>query len=256
MVDRPRPSPGPGELWVEVMVSGVNPTDWKARKGPGDLARPQVPNQDGAGVVRQVSDGVKGRRVGEWVWLWDVAFDSSEGTAQEFVVLPADPAAPMADPVSFDVGASLGIPALAAHRALTAGTERPDRLTPGALDGRTILVAGGAGAVGHAAIQLATWSGATVITTVSSREKAQLASAAGAQHTINYTEVDVEAVVTTLAPDGVDLVVEVNPAANRCGPRCGAAQRGPLLSSHLTALTSSRSQSAPPCSRTCASSSS
>ena len=136
------------------------------------------------------------------------------GTAQELVVLPVDNLTPLPDAASFDVGASLGVPAITAHRALTSSEDGPDRLAPGALDGQTVLVAGGAGAVGNAAIQLARWAGATVISTVSSDEKAALATAAGAQHTVNYREGDPVAAIRELAPDGVDIVVEVAPAQN------------------------------------------
>ena len=115
---------------------------------------------------------------------------------------------------SFDLGASLGIPALTAHRCLTVGEATPARLAPGALAGTTVLVAGGAGAVGHAAIELARWAGATVITTVSGPDKARLAEAAGAHHVVNYREGDPAAAIRAAAPDGVDTIVEVAPATN------------------------------------------
>jgi NADPH2:quinone reductase len=115
---------------------------------------------------------------------------------------------------SFELGASLGVPAMTAHRALTVAEDGPARLGPGALAGKVVLVAGGAGAVGHAAIQLARWAGATVITTVSSAPKAALAGAAGAHHVVNYRESEASVEIRHLAPDGVDLVVEVAPAQN------------------------------------------
>jgi NADPH2:quinone reductase len=118
------------------------------------------------------------------------------------------------DSASFELGASLGVPAVTAHRALTVAEDGPSRLAPGALSGKVVLVAGGAGAVGHAAIQLARWAGATVITTVSSAEKAALATAAGARHAVNYRDSDAAAEIRGLAPDGVDLIVEVAPAQN------------------------------------------
>jgi NADPH:quinone reductase len=217
MVDREPASPGPGEVLVRIAVSGVNPTDWKARQGSGDgaaLARPQVPNQDGAGVVDSVGPGVSSVSPGERVWVWDAAHQRADGTAQELAILPATQVVPLPAGVSFDVGASLGIPALTAHRALTAREGGPDELSPGGLDGVVVLVSGGAGAVGHAAIQLAVWAGATVITTVSSAEKAKLASAAGAHHVLNYTTDDVSARVRELAPGGVSVIVEVNAVAN------------------------------------------
>lgn len=214
--ERPEPHPGPGEVRVRIQVSGVNPTDWKARagSGPADLPSPLVPNQDGAGVVDEVGEGITGLREGDRVWVWDAAYERPDGTAQELVVLPARQAVRLADGVSFDEGASFGIPALTAHHALTAHAGVPVELTPGALEGRTVLVAGGAGAVGHAAIQLAVWAGATVIATVSSHKKAELARAAGAHHVVNYTEPDTAEAIGALAPRGVDIVVEVNATAN------------------------------------------
>jgi NADPH2:quinone reductase len=216
LVDRPVPEPGPGEVRVRVQVSGVNPTDWKTRRGSrgGPPAGDLVPNQDGAGVVDAVGPGDHPRRVGERVWLWEAAWQRADGTAQEYVVVPARQAVPLPEGASFDLGASLGIPALTAHRCLTVAEGGPDRLAPGTLAGRTVLVAGGAGAVGNAAIQLARWAGAEVVTTVSSPEKARLAAAAGAQHTVNYRTGDAAEAIRTAAPDGVHLVVEVAPGAN------------------------------------------
>jgi NADPH2:quinone reductase len=213
LTDRPVPEPGPGEVRVKVRVSGVNPTDWKMRQSSSPDGE-QVPNQDGAGVVDAVGSGVPDSRIGERVWLWEAAYLRADGTAQEYVTLPSRQAVALPEHASFELGASLGIPALTAHRALTVADSGPERLAPGALDGRTVLVAGGAGAVGNAAIQLARWSGATVITTVSSKEKAALATAAGAQHVVDYREQDAAAEIRRLAPDGVHIVVEVAPAAN------------------------------------------
>jgi NADPH2:quinone reductase len=129
-------------------------------------------------------------------------------------LVPARQVVPLPDDASFDLGASLGIPFLTAHRCLTVTEGGPDRLGPGALAGRVVLVAGGAGAVGNAAIQLARWSDATVVTTVSSPRKEQLAAAAGADHVVNYREQDVAGELRRIAPRGVDTVVEVSPAAN------------------------------------------
>jgi NADPH2:quinone reductase len=173
-----------------VRVSGVNPTDWKARRGGRsgpELPFPEVvPNQDGAGTIDAIGEGVLAARVGERVWLWEAAWRRAHGTAQEFVVLSERQAVRLPDTVSFDVGASVGIPALTAHRCLTVSELSPRALSSGALAGQTVLVAGGAGAVGHAAIQLARWAGARVLSTVSSPEKAKLALAAGAEHVVNY----------------------------------------------------------------------
>ena len=218
LVERPVREPGAGEVRVRVQVSGVNPTDWKARRGADEgeeLPFPEVvPNQDGAGTIDAVGTGVPADRVGERVWLWEAAWERAEGTAQEFVVLPGSQAVRLPDGVSFDVGASLGIPALTAHRCLTVSDLGPRRLEPGALTGQTVLVHGGAGAVGHAAIQLARWADARVISTVSSDQKAGLARAAGADHVVNYRSSDSRKEILALAPDGVDMVVEVAAAAN------------------------------------------
>ena len=108
----------------------------------------------------------------------------------------------------------MGVPAVTAHRALTVAEDGPSRLRPGALAGRFVLVAGGAGAVGHAAIQLARWAGATVITTVSGPDKAALAAAAGAHHVVLYRDADAAEQIRAIAPDGVDIVVEVAAGAN------------------------------------------
>jgi NADPH:quinone reductase len=217
LVERPVPEPGPAEVRVAVHVSGVNPTDWKARRGSGDgqLPFPEVvPNQDGAGTVDAVGASVDPTRVGERVWLWEAAWRRADGTAQEYVILPERQAVRLPDGVSFDVGACLGIPALTAHRCLTVSNLGPSRLAPGTLAAQTVLVAGGAGAVGHAAIQLARWAGARVITTVSGDEKAKLAQAAGADHIVNYRSADAADQIRGLARDGVDIVVELAPAAN------------------------------------------
>ena len=218
LVERADPEPGRGEVLVRVAVSGVNPTDWKARRGSGPGQRPAfsevVPNQDGAGTIVATGADVDTARVGERVWLWEAAWHRADGTAQELVVLPASHAAPLPEGASFDLGAGLGIPALTAHRCLTVGFDGPASLGARALEGRTVLVAGGAGAVGHAAIELAVWSGATVITTVSSPEKAVLASAAGAHHVVNYRAQETEPAVRAAAPGGIDVIVEVAPVAN------------------------------------------
>jgi NADPH2:quinone reductase len=212
-VDRPVPEPGEGEVRVRVAVSGINPTDWKSRAGltgPKELPFPEVvPGQDGAGIVDAVGEGVTDLQPGQRVWLYLAQHGRPTGTAQEYAVVPASRAVPLPDSASYDVGASLGVPAMTAHRALTVHEDGPSRLAPGALDGRAVLVTGGAGAVGHAAIQLARWAGATVVTTVSSEAKGRLATAAGAHHVVDYTTGDPAAAIRDVAPDGVDLVVDV-----------------------------------------------
>ena len=218
LVERPEPDPGPGEVLVRIAISGVNPTDWKARHGDGPghpLRFPEVvPNQDGAGTIVGVGADVDPARVGERVWLWEAARHRPNGTAQELVAIPTRQAVRLPEGTSFELAASIPIPGMTAHRCLTVGVDGPEALGPGALAGRTVLVAGGAGAVGHAAIELAAWSSATVIATVSGSEKAALASAAGAHHVVHYREPGAADAIRGHAPDGVDLVVEVNPAAN------------------------------------------
>lgn len=216
LVEREAAEPGPGEVRVRIVRAGVNPTDWKFRAGGmGELAFPEiVPGQDGAGVVDAVGPDVTDIAVGDRVWTMLAQHTRPGGTAQEQVVLPVGHVTALPDSASYDVGASLGVPAVTAHRALTTSEDGPDRLAAGALAGQTVLVAGGAGAVGNAATQLARWAGATVISTVSSADKAALATAAGAQHAVNYREGDPVAAIRDLAPDGVDIVVEVAPAQN------------------------------------------
>ena len=217
LTDRADARPGPGEVAVRIHRSGVNPTDWKSRRGsePGTpVDPPQVPNQDGSGVIEAVGEGVDQALSGLRVWVWEAAYQRPEGTAQDVALVPVHRVVSLPDVASFDLGAALGVPFITAHRCLTVAEDGPTRLGPGALAGRTVLVAGGAGAVGNAAIQLARWSDATVITTVSSPEKAQLAAAAGAHHVINYRTTDVVEEVRRIVPRGVDAIVEVAPTAN------------------------------------------
>jgi len=203
----PVPEPGPGEVRVRVVASGLNPTDVKARAGSRPLGYPRVvPHQDGAGVIDKVGPGVPASRVGERVWLYIVQWQRPWGTAAEFTVVPARLAVTLPANTSFAEGACLGIPAVTAHRCLFAD---------GPLAGQTVLVTGGAGAVGHYAVQLAKWAGARVIATVSSAEKAALAAAGGADHTVNYRTSDAAAAILELTGGaGVDRIVDVDFGAN------------------------------------------
>lgn len=229
LVEREPAEPGPGEVRVRVAVSGVNPTDWKARAGSGarPLSDDVVPNQDGAGTIDAVGEGVTGLSVGDRVWLYLAQHGRPTGTAQEYTVVPASRAVKLPDDIGFEVAASLGVPAMTAHRALTVHELGPARLSPGSLDGRVVLVAGGAGAVGHAAIQLAVWAGATVIATVSSDEKGRLARAAGAHHVVKYTDEDAAGAIAAIAPYGVDHIVEVSLVEN-------AALDGEVAANHAS----------------------
>ena len=219
LVERELPEPAVGEVRVRIAVSGVNPTDWKSRQGsaPGQPMpfAEVVPNQDGAGTIDAVGGAVAGFAIGDRVWTALAAYQLARGgTAQEFAILPAERVYALPDFASFDIGASLGVPAMTAHRALTVSEDGPSSLSPGALAGKCVLIAGGAGAVAHAAIQLARWAGAMVITTVSGDAKAILATAAGAHHVVNYRESDAAVEIRAIVPDGVDLIVEVAPAQN------------------------------------------
>ncbi|HSS68219.1 MAG TPA: NADPH:quinone reductase [Nocardioidaceae bacterium] len=216
-VAKPVRDPGPGEVRVRIRRSGVNPTDWKSRRGnePGvPVDPPQAPNHDGAGIVDAVGPGVEAALQGLRVWTVEAAYQRPEGTAQDYAIVLARNVATLPDSASFDLGAALGVPFVTAHRCLTVTEDGPHRLGPGTLQGRVVLVAGGAGAVGNAAIQLARWSDATVITTISSPEKAQLAAAAGADHVVNYRDTDAEAEIRRISPRGIDTIVEVSPAQN------------------------------------------
>ncbi|AXH35396.1 NADPH:quinone reductase [Humibacter sp. BT305] len=218
IIERPIPEPGPGEIRVRIIVSGVNPTDIDARRSRAGKVQhfrePHIPGQDGAGVVDAVGDGITEHVPGDRVWVWDAAWHRHEGTTQEYVVLPAQHVVHLPSAASFDVGASLGIPALTAHRALTSFADGPAELAPGALHGKTVLVQGGTGAVGHAAVQLAVWAGAEVITTVGDEGKVALATAAGAHHVINYRDSNAHDEVKRISPSGPNIIVEVNAHAN------------------------------------------
>ncbi|MGM7696743.1 NADPH:quinone reductase [Microbacterium sp. A84] len=216
LIEREAGQPGTGEVRIRIHASGVNPTDWKARASSGTpMPFDQiVPNQDGAGVVDAVGDDVGDLQVGDRVWVYLAAHERPTGTAQDVTVVPAARAVRLPDGVGFDVAASLGVPAMTAHRALTVHEYGPSRLSPGALADRTVLVQGGAGAVGHAAIQLAVWAGARVLTTVSSDEKEELARAAGAHHVFRYPDDRLAERILDVAPSGIDHVVEVSPAMN------------------------------------------
>ena len=203
-----QPEPGPGEVRVKVDVSGVNPTDWKARSGatPRPIDGFQIPHHDGAGQIDAVGEGVDRARLGERVWTWMAAAGRQWGTAAEWAVVPAWMAVPLPDSASAELGASLGVPALTAHRCLFAD---------GPIKGKTVLVAGGAGAVGHFAIELAKHAGARVVTTVSGPGKAELAAKAGADLVVNYREPDAADQISLFAgPGGVDHVVELALGAN------------------------------------------
>jgi NADPH2:quinone reductase len=201
-------SAGPGEVRVKLATSGVNPSDVKSRQGATrKIAWPRViPQSDGAGVIDQVGDGVSKSRIGERVWVWNGQWKRAFGTAAEFITMPAAQAVKLPDKVSFETGACLGIPAMTAYHAvaLSEATKRT-----------TLLVAGGAGSVSQYIIQFAKMAGATVLTTISSPDKAKAAREAGADHAIDYKRDNVgERVMELTAKKGVDAVIEMDLAAN------------------------------------------
>ena len=202
------PEPGLGEVRVRIVASGVNPSDWKRRQGlTQPLSFPKVvPHQDGAGIIDMAGPGVPESRIGERVWLFEAQFGRPFGTAAEFTVQPANHAVSLPASVSFEQGACLGVPAMTAHRCLFAD---------GPISGKTVLVPGGAGTVGHYAVQEAKLAGATVISTVSSDHKARIAIEAGADHVVNYrTENTAQRVMDITGGVGVDHIVEVDFAGN------------------------------------------
>jgi NADPH:quinone reductase len=206
VLDLPVPEPGPGEVLVRVKVSGVNPTDWKARDGRGVPPLGfQVPGQDGAGDIAAVGSGVDPARVGERVWVYHAAWQRPYGTSAQFTLVPAVQAVPLPDTVTYEQGAGLGIPFITAHHCV---------FGDGPVDGRTLLVTGGAGAVGNAAIQWARWGGARTLATVSSPAKGALAEAAGADVVLGYRDLGFLDKLGSAAPDGVHRVVDVALGAN------------------------------------------
>jgi NADPH2:quinone reductase len=200
------PRPGAGEVRVRLLTSGVNPSDVKSR-GLRKLAFPRViPHSDGAGEIDAVGAGVPESRVGERVWVWNGQWQRSFGTAAEFIVLPAEQAVHLPDNVSFEEGACLGIPALTAYHAVQLAGADPNT---------TLLVSGGAGSVSQFAIQFAKAKGATVITSISSDDKATAAREAGADHCIDYKREDVgERIAAITGGRGADAIIEMDLSAN------------------------------------------
>ena len=204
------PSAAAGEVRVKLASSGVNPSDVKSRAGVRNKTLPFpliVPHSDGAGVIDQVGDGVDPARIGERVWVWNAAWGRPIGTAAQYIALPAQQAVTLPDAIDFSAGACLGIPALTAYHAVALS---------GGVTGKSVLVTGGAGAVGHYAIQFARLGGAErVIATVSSDAKGAIALAAGADAFVNYKAEDVGQRCLALTDGrGVDRIIEVDLAAN------------------------------------------
>ena len=201
------PVAGPGEVRVRLEFSGVNPSDVKARAGSRKITVPQlIPHSDGGGVIDQVGPGVPSSRIGERVWTWNGQWKRPFGTCAEYIAVPAAMAVRLPDDVSFEAGSCLGIPAMTASHAVAVAEAGPNS---------TVFISGGAGAVGHYAIQFAKARGATVFTTISSPQKADLARQAGADHIINYRDENVGERVKSLTEGrGVDAMIELDIAAN------------------------------------------
>ena len=205
--EQPTPEPGPGEVRVHLRTSGANPSDWKSRSGrTAPMSAPLIiPHSDGAGDIDRVGAGVADR-VGERVWIWNGQWRRSHGTAAEYIVLPSVQAVPLPTNISYAEGACFGIPALTALQAV-----RLAELSPVS----TVMIVGGAGSVGHYAIQFAKMRGARIITTVSGPEKAAHARRAGADEVINYRTENVSQRVKTLTDGrGVDALIELDLSAN------------------------------------------
>ena len=201
--DMPDPEPGPGEVRVRIVFSAVNPTDCKRRELGRELDKFKriIPNNDGAGTIDAVGEGVNKNRIGQRVWLFGAQANRPFGTAAEYCVLPDIYACPLPDNQSFVDGACLGVPAVTAHRALYADGE---------INGQTILISGGSGRVGRYAIQLAKAGGATVIGTASSEQKCNDLRELGTDHVFNYRNDDLlKEVLEITRGIGVDRMVDV-----------------------------------------------
>lgn len=205
--DQPDPVPGTGEVRVRLRASAVNPSDVKARAGSRPVIPPRViPGSDGAGEIDRVGPGVSQRRLRQRVWVYNGQWQRASGTSAQYIALPAALAVPLPRKLSYAQGACLGIPVMTAHRCL---------FSDGPIRGTTVLVTGGAGVVGHYAVQLARWAGARVIATVSSPEKAAHARRGGAHATIDYrTENVAERIDALTGGKGVDRVVDVELGVN------------------------------------------
>lgn len=208
------PSPGAGEVLVAMRASGVNPSDVKLRSGAqGPMIADQVlVHNDGAGVIEAVGEGVGPARVGQRVWMYNINRSADGlgqgplGTAAQYAIIPAHLAVELPEEASFEAGACLGVPAMTAHRAL---------MWAGPVAGRTVLVTGGAGAVGHSAIQIAKAKGARVIATVSNDIKAEIAREAGADEVLNYKATPLlDQLLDLVGNGGIDHVVDVDIAAH------------------------------------------
>lgn len=207
--EMPVRAPAAGEVLVRLRFSGINPTDIKNRGGaPGrGMAFDRiVPHHDGAGTIEETGDGVPATLNGKSVWVFCAQHNRPFGTASEYITIDRKFVMPLPAGVPFEAGACIGIPAMTAWNAV---------LGSGPVNGRTVLVTGGAGAVGHYAVQIARRQGALVVATVSSNEKAQDALQGGAHYAIDYRQPDAaEQILAATGGRGVDLCVDVDTTTN------------------------------------------
>ena len=209
IIELPNPTPAAGEVVVQLTYSGVNPSDVKARAGlrPG-VSKPVfdliVPHSDGSGVIKSVGEGIDEARIGERVWVWNGQWARPFGTMAEFIVLPQDQAVTLPDEISMECGATFGIPGLTAAHCLLGGAD---------ITGKTVLICGGAGAVGHIAVQLAKWKGAEVIATASAKNHARVLEV-GADHVLEYLSPNLAENIKDICPQGIDRAVELEFGVN------------------------------------------
>ena len=209
IIELPNPTPAAGEVVVQLTYSGVNPSDVKARAGlrPG-VSKPVfdliVPHSDGSGVIKSVGEGIDEARIGERVWVWNGQWARPFGTMAEFIVLPQDQAVTLPDEISMECGATFGIPGLTAAHCLLGGAD---------ITGKTVLICGGAGAVGHIAVQLAKWKGAEVIATASAKNHARVLEV-GADHVLEYLAPNLAENIKDICPQGIDRAVELEFGVN------------------------------------------
>ncbi|WP_232462464.1 NADPH:quinone reductase [Bordetella genomosp. 9] len=203
LTELPAPAPGPGEVRVKLAVSGVNPSDVKSRAGSRPVTSGYVvPHSDGAGVIDQVGDGVPPERIGQRVWVWNGQWQRPMGTAAQYIALPAEQAVALPDAVSFEAGACMGIPGLTAMQAV---------IVAGDMEGKTVLVTGGASGVGYYAAQMARLAGARVIATVGSREKAGVLEQVGVTDAVFYKDEPVaERLLALTGGRGVDAIIDMD----------------------------------------------
>lgn len=212
------PTAAPGEVLVRLHASGVNPTDTKLRSGhrpgQGAISMPApkiVPHNDGAGVIEAVGEGVSESRIGERVWTIKGLWGRPYGTAAEYIALPVEDVVHLPENQPFEVGASLGIPALAAWKAVHGGA---GGFSKNPVDGKIVLVSGGAGTVGRMAVQIAKAGGARVLATTLPHEMDD-AREAGASEVFDFTTPNLAEQILD-ATDGklIDRIVEVEFGAN------------------------------------------